>query len=443
MRTTGVTKEVRMPIKSLPSHPSLEHLKYQARDLLEALSQGNAEAIARVREFHPRFARTSDDEIRSSKLSLADAQLIIAREYGFESWPKLKHHVESSMQAAAPTFTTDFKPPAGRVELRIKWPAGACIVKEMGLKQNMEIYSPGEPDPAKQELSLTSQYAYRVVKELPTGMREVDLEHLNFQLEYNSGAYLWRYDSAWKHADGQPSIAEPFKLIMGSKIRYFLNANSQVERVEGVDELVNRLNFRDGAKLKPGSTWDNQALDKVIARITSGVRQPFADPSWLGALFTEEYFKKKFDTSFLPARAVQPGDTWNYSGEWLMQKGGVLGVSIERDCTVTFQSWELRGQRICVRLEFRGTEKSKPQQQSKTGEAIVPAIAGSFYGVVWFDPESGRGIETVLNRDFTVTSKKPRAVAWDPKVAVPLIQPATDHHHQVITEKLVSVGGAV
>ncbi len=94
MRTTGVTKEVRMPVKSLPSNPSLEHLKYQARDLLNALSQGNAEAVARAREFHRKFARMSDDEIRASKLSLADAQLAIAREYGFHSWPKLKHHIE-------------------------------------------------------------------------------------------------------------------------------------------------------------------------------------------------------------------------------------------------------------------------------------------------------------------------------------------------------------
>src|SRR5215472_17157250 len=99
MRTTGVTKEVRMPVKSLPPNPSLEHLKYQARDLLNALTEGNPEAGARVREFHPKFARMSDDEIRSSKLSLAGAQLVIAREYGFASWPKLKHHIEVSTKA--------------------------------------------------------------------------------------------------------------------------------------------------------------------------------------------------------------------------------------------------------------------------------------------------------------------------------------------------------
>ena len=141
-----------------------------------------------MREFHPKFARTSDGEIRVSKLSLADAQLVIAREYGFQSWPKLKHHVEVSAQAAASTSGADFKPPAGPVELKMKWPAGARIVREMDLKQKMEIYTPGKPDPAKHELSLMSQYAYSVVKELPDSGREVDLQHLSFRLEFDSGS---------------------------------------------------------------------------------------------------------------------------------------------------------------------------------------------------------------------------------------------------------------
>lgn len=443
MRTTGVTKEVRMPIKSLPSNPSLDHLKYQARDLLEALSHTNAEAIARVREFHPRFARMSDDEIRSSKLSLADAQLIIAREYGFESWPKLKHHVESLMQTATATIAPDFEAPVGPVELKWKWPAGARIVREMDLKQDMEIYTPGKPDPAKQELFMTSQYAYTVGQELPGGGREVDLQHLRFGLEFNSGAYLWRYDSAWEYADVQGSIAGVFKTIMGAKVRYFLDGNQQVERMEGVDELVNRLNLRGGAKLKPGMTWDNQSLDRVINRIISGARQPIADTSWLTNMFNEQYFRKKLDPSFLPGRPVQPGDTWNYSSEWLTNSGGIFGSAIVLDGTVTFQCWEMRGQQICARLEFRGTEKSKPQLKSDAAKAMAPVTEGTLSGVVWFDPELGRGIDTISNRDFTVTWNKPRAVApyANPKVAGPPVQPVTDHHHQVITEKLVSVNG--
>jgi hypothetical protein len=99
VRTTGVTKEVRRPVKSLPSNPSLKHLKCQAKDLLNALTQGDPEAVARTREFHPKFTGMRDDEIRTAKLSLADAQLIIAR----KCWPPLRTAVPS-MPKRPPAF---------------------------------------------------------------------------------------------------------------------------------------------------------------------------------------------------------------------------------------------------------------------------------------------------------------------------------------------------
>jgi hypothetical protein len=435
MRTTGVTKEVRMPVKSLPSNPSLKHLKCQAKDLLNALTQANAGAIARTREFHPKFTRMSDDDIRAAKLSLADAQLIIAREYRFDSWPKLKHHVENLAQRASSTVEGDFKPPAGPVELKQKWFAGERIVREMDLKQKKEIHTPGKHGPDKYDVSMRTQYAFTVVSERPGGGRELDLAHLGFRVEEDSGAYLWRYDSASKSTDGQPSIAEPFKIVIGSKIRYFLNANNQIERMEGVDELVNRLSGHAGVKIGPGMIWDSQALDKVIHRITSGARQPIvADISWLRRMFNEQYFRNKLGPWFLPAEAVQPGDTWNVSRELPMHKGNPVIF----DCAVMFQSWEMRGQHICARLEFQGTEKTPTQTQSEAANNFFATTVGTFSGVEWFDSELGRGIETVWQNDFTVTWN--RRVAVNPAVTGPS-QISTHHYHQVITEKLVLLNG--
>lgn len=57
--------------RSLPERPNLQHLKDQAKDLLKA---GGAD-------------------------SLTDAQFKIAREYGFDSWPKLKAHIELLQEA--------------------------------------------------------------------------------------------------------------------------------------------------------------------------------------------------------------------------------------------------------------------------------------------------------------------------------------------------------
>ena len=90
-----------MPVKSLPSASSLEHLKYQAKDLLKALRERNTQTLALLREFHPNFAGRTEHEIWSTRFTLSDAQLVVAREYGFDSWPKLKRHVESSGGANA------------------------------------------------------------------------------------------------------------------------------------------------------------------------------------------------------------------------------------------------------------------------------------------------------------------------------------------------------
>jgi hypothetical protein len=83
-----------MPVRRLPSHPNLDHLKHQAKDLLKARAAGDLAAGQRIREFHPRFTRAADAEIFAAPLKLTDAQLTIAREAGFQSWPRLKKHIE-------------------------------------------------------------------------------------------------------------------------------------------------------------------------------------------------------------------------------------------------------------------------------------------------------------------------------------------------------------
>jgi len=83
-----------MPVKRLPENPSLVHLKYQAKDLLKEHAARDPRAAQRIREFHPEFQKAADAEIFAAKLSLSDAQLTIAREHGFPTWPRLKRHIE-------------------------------------------------------------------------------------------------------------------------------------------------------------------------------------------------------------------------------------------------------------------------------------------------------------------------------------------------------------
>jgi ankyrin repeat protein len=72
-----------------PSIPlNLEQQHKRAKDLLRAAREGDADALARIR------AVRIDAGTDSRPLQLSDAQLTIARELGFDSWPKLTAELE-------------------------------------------------------------------------------------------------------------------------------------------------------------------------------------------------------------------------------------------------------------------------------------------------------------------------------------------------------------
>jgi ankyrin repeat protein len=77
---------------SLPTRPDLGQLRRQAKELRDAAHRGEPGALDRVtRNYRP---------ASEGPLTLAAAQLVIARELGFASWPRLKAAVEA--RAAAP-----------------------------------------------------------------------------------------------------------------------------------------------------------------------------------------------------------------------------------------------------------------------------------------------------------------------------------------------------
>jgi len=67
-------------MSALPGRPDLDQLRRQARELLRAAAAGDEQALARIR-------------VVSQQQTLSAAQLAIARESGFVSWPKLRAEV--------------------------------------------------------------------------------------------------------------------------------------------------------------------------------------------------------------------------------------------------------------------------------------------------------------------------------------------------------------
>ena len=74
------------PTRAMRENPDLDQLKRQAKELLEAYRASSPEAVAEVTAYH----RTATPET----FALHDAQFVLARSYGFESWPKLKAAVD-------------------------------------------------------------------------------------------------------------------------------------------------------------------------------------------------------------------------------------------------------------------------------------------------------------------------------------------------------------
>jgi ankyrin repeat protein len=76
----------KLPTRRMREHPDLEQLKRQAKELLNGFAKGDATAAAEVNAHY--------DMADTATLALHDAQLVVARSYGFDSWPKLKAYVD-------------------------------------------------------------------------------------------------------------------------------------------------------------------------------------------------------------------------------------------------------------------------------------------------------------------------------------------------------------
>ena len=83
-----------MPPRGLPGNANLEQLKNGAKGLQRAVRAGDAGAAEVVREFHPRLGDAQPGSPELAAFKRADAQLVVARSFGFPSWAKLKAYIE-------------------------------------------------------------------------------------------------------------------------------------------------------------------------------------------------------------------------------------------------------------------------------------------------------------------------------------------------------------
>jgi WD40 repeat protein len=117
--------------KELPPRPSLEYYHKQAKNLLKKYRAGDSEALQRVRQWHPLLGRREGAPVEREDILLADAQWVIAREHGFESWSKFVRHVQHVAVLASSAL--EAHPAASAVALDIETDeVHSCVVSPDG-----------------------------------------------------------------------------------------------------------------------------------------------------------------------------------------------------------------------------------------------------------------------------------------------------------------------
>jgi hypothetical protein len=88
--------------RSLPSQGHFEDIRKEARELLHDLRRWDAAALRRH--------YSVDCEAGKFPARLADAQYIVAREYGYRSWQKLKQRLEANRQDISSSVSSILDP---------------------------------------------------------------------------------------------------------------------------------------------------------------------------------------------------------------------------------------------------------------------------------------------------------------------------------------------
>src|ERR1043166_8706717 len=85
--------------RRLPEKPHLDVPKREARTLLKEWRARLPEALDRIRGQHPKFHEADHAAVSAAKFLLTDAQLVVAREYGFSTWAELKQRINADTVA--------------------------------------------------------------------------------------------------------------------------------------------------------------------------------------------------------------------------------------------------------------------------------------------------------------------------------------------------------
>ena len=311
------------------------------------------------------------------------------------AWAKAKTAIVIGAAAILATGTTavvvgeiatsiDADAARGPVEMKVKWQAGRKYVMRMEMTQTSETKQPNQPKPVKQLAKTTQDINFSLVRELDNGGRQLQLEIEGQTMDLFQGDHqVVGFDSYRDPArDANDPTAAVLRKMVGARLQYLTAADGQVEKMEGYQELVNRMG--EGGKPQVQATFKQ--------------------------MFTENGFRQYGLSLFafmMPNRAVKVGDTWSRKLE-VPDDTGMLNV----DLRCTFKNWEQHADRKCARIKCTGNYSS--QAAPNTSNISRKIEKGRLVGDVWFDPELGMFAEIVLDEDMNLEITRPGQTLTSP-----------------------------
>ena len=128
----------------------------RVQGLLRTRQSAGPAALEQIREWHPRFADCTDEEIRQAEFTGDDAHLVYAREHGFETWEDLANRVNRLASASDAAATEPFLAAFGALQsgdgtaLQALLRANPRLARERGTNGNtllnLAVSFAGRPD---------------------------------------------------------------------------------------------------------------------------------------------------------------------------------------------------------------------------------------------------------------------------------------------------------
>lgn len=275
-------------------------------------------------------------------------------------------------EAAAPAEPP--KPKEPPIELKPKWEVGKRYVMREETEQEATMTLPNQPMPVKTGNTVKRDFALTILSARPEGGYVMEAEFVANKIEARMADRITAsFDSASDpKTDRTNALAKMNRKIAGGKFTYLTDTNGNVEKVEGVSNLVRKV---------------TTGLDANTAKL-------------LKAQFSEEQLKRLgLVPEGIPAQPIAPGDSWTNSFDM-----PISGATAKFTVQSTFSGYEEKNSKKCAIIKNTGTAQINLGNTPAASAMQIENV--KLEGEAVYEVEAGRYLSTQVRMamDIKVTA---------------------------------------